>query len=81
MHPEFPDGPGLVSRRVHIARQDVAFLRYVLEAEEGVAFLHGDGSGAVWVLAPESRAMELDKLIADLITDGHLLGVCDATPI
>jgi hypothetical protein len=81
VHRDFPGGPGLVARRVHIARQDVAFLRYILEAEDGLAFLHGDGSGAVWVLAPEARAAELDKLIADLITDGHLLGVCDATPI
>jgi len=70
-----------VARRVLVAREAVAFLRGVLEAEDGLAFMHGDGAGAVWVLAPAERAPELDRLIQDLVSDGCLLGVYDAAPI
>lgn len=70
-----------MERRVRVPKAQVAFLRYVLEAEDGLAFLHGDGSGAVWVFAPEGRAAELDALLRDLVADGCVLGVYDASPI
>ncbi len=65
-----PSGIGLVERRVLIARDQVAFLRYVLEGHDGVALMHGDGSGAVSLFAPESQAATLDLLIADLEAEG-----------
>ncbi|MEY4513131.1 MAG: hypothetical protein RLZZ450_5253 [Pseudomonadota bacterium] len=65
-----PVGEGLVERPVLVAKEQVAYLRYLLEAHEGLAFLHGDGSGVVLLLAPESQARQLDSLIADLEAEG-----------
>lgn len=65
-----PAGPGLVERSVLLARADVAFLRYVLEAHDGLVFMHGDGSGAVRLFATESQERELDALVADLEAEG-----------
>ena len=68
-----PAGEGLVERRVCIARENVAFLRYVLEGHDGVALMHGDGTGAVSLFAPESQAAALDVLIADLEAEGLVI--------
>ena len=68
-----PAGDGLVERRVLVAREDVAFLRYVLEGHDGVGLMHGDGSGAISLFAPESLIGELDRLIADLASEGLLV--------
>lgn len=65
-----PAGTGLVERRVLVARAEVAFLRYVLEGQEGVALMHGDGTGAISLFAPESQSAVLDALIADLEAEG-----------
>lgn len=70
-----PSGAGLVERPVCVERAQVATLRYVLEAHEGLGFMHGDGSGAVVLLAPESQADALDALIDDLVADGLLARV------
>lgn len=72
-----PAGEGLVERRVLVARAEVAFLRYVLEGHDGVALMHGDGSGAISLFAPESQARALDALIADLAAEGLLTDVRD----
>lgn len=65
-----PVGEGLVERPVLVAKEQVAYLRYLLEAHDGLAFLHGDGSGVVHLIAPESQAPTLDLLIADLEAEG-----------
>jgi hypothetical protein len=65
-----PVGAGLVERPVLVAREQVAYVRYLLEAHEGLAFLHGDGSGVVLLVAPESQTRQLDLLIADLEAEG-----------
>jgi hypothetical protein len=70
-----PGGAGLVERAVLLPRGDVAFLRYVLEAHEGLCFMHGDGSGVVRLFATESQAHELDALVADLTAEGLLVPV------
>jgi hypothetical protein len=67
-----PCGPGLCRRRVLVARADVAFLRYLLEAHEGLAFMHGDGTGEISLLAPDSQLAALEQLIADLAEEGAL---------
>jgi hypothetical protein len=63
----------LVERRVLVARADVAFLRYVLEGHDGMALMHGDGSGAISLFAPESQSRALDALISDLEAEGLLV--------
>lgn len=62
-----------MERSVLVAREQVAFLRYVLEAHEGLAFMHGDGSGVILLLAPTSQERALDALIADLEAEGLLV--------
>jgi hypothetical protein len=59
-------GEGLTSRRVRVAREDVAWLRYVLEAHDGLANLHGTGDRAITLVTPECRAAELDEILAEL---------------
>jgi hypothetical protein len=68
-----PVGEGLVERPVLVAKEQVAYLRYLLEAHDGLAFLHGDGSGTVLLIAPESQAHALDLLIGDLEAEGLLV--------
>jgi hypothetical protein len=67
-----PCGPGLSRRQVAVATQDVAFVRYLLEAHDGLAFMHGDGSGVISLLTPDSQLAALDRLIADLSAEGAL---------
>jgi hypothetical protein len=70
--PFSPRGEGLVERLVRVRSEQVAWLRYVLEAHDGMAFMHADGSGNVWLLAPVGYAAALDELIADLLREGCL---------
>ncbi len=72
-----PVGAGLVARAVRVRREQVAFLRYVLEAHEGLAFMHGDGSGEILLIAPTSQVGALDGLIADLFAEGLILAQPD----
>ncbi len=72
MAAERPSGAGLIERPVWVPRAQVATLRYVLEAHEGLGFMHGDGTGAVVLLAPESQERALDALIDDLEAEGLL---------
>jgi hypothetical protein len=51
---------------VRIADRDVVRLRAIVEAYDGLAFLFGDGTGVVELVAPSLRAAELDGLLADL---------------
>src|SRR3954471_6031936 len=78
-----PRGPGLVERLVRVRPEQVAWLRYTLEAHEGLAFMHvegrglarepdSQGSGEVWLLAPVGFAAALDELIGDLLREGCL---------
>ncbi|MCB9594581.1 MAG: DUF4911 domain-containing protein [Sandaracinaceae bacterium] len=63
------DGDGLITRRVEVARDQVAWVRYVLEAYEGLAHLHSDGGGELTLVAPADRARELDAVIDDLVDE------------
>lgn len=68
-----PAGVGLVERTLVVSREQVGFVRYVVEAHEGLALMHGDGAGVVSLLAPESQAAGLDALIADLEAEGLVI--------
>jgi len=57
-------------RHVRVAKADVAWLRYTLEAHEGLAFMHSDGSGVVSLLTTYSQREGLDALIVDLQAEG-----------
>ena len=59
-------GPGLHQRRCRVQDGDVVWLRSILEAYDGLAYLYGDGSGTVLVTSTLARAAELDALIEDL---------------
>jgi len=65
-----PSGPGLCVWRVRVAREQVAWLRYTLEAHEGLAFMHSDGGGGVSLLTTDSQVGALEALLADLVREG-----------
>jgi hypothetical protein len=65
-----PMGPGLWMCRVRVEAAQVAWLRYTLEAHDGLAFMHSDGSGYVSLLTTESQSAALEALVADLARDG-----------
>ena len=67
-----PTGPGLVTRRVRARSEQVALIRYLLEAHDGLGALHGDGTAHITLFAPESQAAALDEVIADLMAEGLL---------
>jgi hypothetical protein len=62
-------------RSVRVERAQVAWLRYLLEAHEGLAFMHSDGSGFVTLLTTDSQRADLDALIADLEREGVLVSL------
>lgn len=66
------DGDGLVTRRVTVARADVAWVRYVLEGHEGLASLHIERGGVLTLVAPACRARELDEVLDDLAEEIEL---------
>ncbi|MEC7521792.1 MAG: DUF4911 domain-containing protein [Myxococcota bacterium] len=60
------DGPGLVTRRLRVAKHEVAWLRYVVEAHGHLANVHVAKGGVVTLVAPVDRAALLDGVLADL---------------
>jgi hypothetical protein len=75
-----PRGEGLVERRALVRAEQVAWLRYTLEAHEGLAFMHSDGSGEVFLLAPAGLSAELDELVVDLIREGCIEALVGEDP-
>lgn len=67
-----PTGLGLAVRLVRVRREQVALLRYLLEAHEGLGAMYSDGSEQVSLITPESQLSALDELIADLAAEGVL---------
>ncbi|MFK7987925.1 MAG: DUF4911 domain-containing protein [Sandaracinaceae bacterium] len=59
-------GPGLVARTIEVERADVAWVRYVVEAHDGLANLHGDKDGTITLVTTPGMLDELDRLIGDL---------------
>lgn len=62
-------GEGLVARRVVVRARDVAFLKGVVEAHEGLAQVFAEHGGELTLAAPASRARELDELVDDLVAE------------
>lgn len=59
-------GPGLVTRRVRVAPEDVVFVKGLMEASEGLGALFADRGGDLVLAATDSRSGDLDELLADL---------------
>jgi Domain of unknown function (DUF4911) len=63
---------GLTLRRLRVADADVVWLRSVLEAYDGLASLHGDGSGVVTLTTTPCQTRELDELLEELAVEAPL---------
>ena len=59
-------GPGLVTRRLSVARRDVVYVRSVLEASDGVAVMFAESGGELILAAPRSRLAELNRIVTDI---------------
>jgi hypothetical protein len=70
-------GEGLVTRRIVVRARDVAFLKGIVEAHEGLAQVFAMNGGDLTLAAPASRAAELDELVADLVAELGAIHVRD----
>ena len=59
----------MITRRLVVRAKDVAFLKGVVEAHEGLAQVFAEGGGDLTIAAPEGREAELDELVADLAAE------------
>lgn len=59
-------GEGMVTRRLVVRASDVAFLKGVVEAHEGLAQVFAERGGDLLLAAPADREAELEELTADL---------------
>lgn len=59
-------GEGMVTRRLVVRAPDVAFLKGVVEAHEGLAQVFAERGGDLTIAAPRDREAELDELVVDL---------------
>ena len=68
---------GLIVRRLRVKNQDVVFVKGIFEASEGLCAMYADRGGDLTIVAPVSRARELDQVLRDLAHELH--GVLDDT--
>ena len=66
---------GLVVRRLKVENQDVVFVKGIFEASEGLCAMYAERGGDLTIVAPVSRASELDLVLCDLARELH--GVLD----
>ena len=62
-------GDGMTIRHVVVRARDVVYLKGVLEASDGLAQVFAESGGDLTVAAPENRAAELDRVLADLVSE------------
>ena len=65
----------LVVRRLKVRNEDVVFVKGIFEASEGLCAMFAERGGDLTILAPVSRAAELDVVLRDLASE--LNGVLD----
>lgn len=63
------DGPGLVTRHVRVPKSEVSWLRYVVEAYDGLANVHVAKGGRVTLVAPASQSKTLDAVLSELAAE------------
>lgn len=59
-------GEGMVQRRVTVRAKDVAFLKGIVEAHEGLCALFAEHGGDLTLASPACREAELEALARDL---------------
>ena len=59
-------GAGLVVRRLIVAAPEVALVKGLVEAHEGVANVFGESGGDLHLVAPLDREAELDALLGSI---------------
>jgi hypothetical protein len=69
---------GLLVRRLRVNPEDVVFVKGIFEASEGLCAMYARSGGDLTIVAPVSRARELDLVLNDLARELH--GVVDETP-
>ena len=69
---------GLMVRTLRVNPEDVVFVKGIFEASEGLCAMYAQRGGDLTIVAPVSRALELDVVLNDLARELH--GVLDETP-
>jgi hypothetical protein len=59
----------MVTRRIVVRAKDVAFLKGVVEAHDGLAAVFAEAGGDLVVASPKDREAELDALVCDLAAE------------
>ena len=59
----------MITRRLVVRAKDVAFLKGVVEAHEGLAQVFAEGGGDLTIAASAGREAELDELVQDLANE------------
>ncbi|MCA9599412.1 MAG: DUF4911 domain-containing protein [Myxococcales bacterium] len=67
----------LITRSVRVRPRDVVFVKGVFEASEGLGALFAERGGDLVIAAHESRARELDEVLADLARELDAMVVSD----
>jgi len=62
-------GEGMVVRRILIEAKDVALLKGIVEAHDGLAQVFAERGGELTLAAPADREAELEALVADLCAE------------
>ena len=57
---------GLIVRRFFVKNEDVVYVKGIFEASEGLCAMFAERGGDLTIVAPESRALELDVVLRDL---------------
>lgn len=68
---------GLIVRRFFVKNEDVVYVKGIFEASEGLCAMYAESGGQLTIVAPVSRALELDVLLRDLALElGGVLDMC-----
>src|SRR3954470_23870734 len=59
-------GEGMITRRLVVRAKDVAFLKGIVGAHEGLAQVFAEGGGDLTIAAPVCPEADLDGLVPDL---------------
>jgi len=62
-------GEGMITRRLVVRAKDVAFLKGIVEAHEGLAQVFAERGGDLTIASPAGRDAELDELVRDLAAE------------
>ena len=61
--------PTFITRTLRVRNEDVVFVKGIFEASEGLCAMFAERGGELTVLAPVSRARELDAVLNDLAVE------------